>query len=120
LAYQYARRFDEALAVYQKASDLGFPPGAIEWALFYARSGDRSKAEKYLSEYLGQSDGRLVFPFYVAGVYSELGEKDKAFEWIEKMYEQRVVMAIKADATFDNLRSDPRFAKYMKKFGLDK
>jgi tetratricopeptide (TPR) repeat protein len=117
--YQMARQFDKALAVFKEAGELGFPPGAIDWAHFYARSGDRSTAEKYLGEYLEQADGRPVNPFYVAGFYSILGEKDKAFEWIEKMYEQRIVLCIKTDATFDNLRSDPRFTESMKKFGLE-
>ena len=43
-----------------------------------------------------------------------LRENDKAFEWLEKGYEERSLStgggpAIKVDPVYDPLRSDPRF-----------
>ena len=46
-------------------------------------------------------------------IYAALGEKDKAFEWLEKAYEDRSITAggpfsnIKVDPVFDPLRSGP-------------
>ncbi len=47
----------------------------------------------------------------VALVYAGLGEKDPAFEWLEKAYEvhEGDMSFLKVDFPFDPLRSDPRF-----------
>ena len=52
--------------------------------------------------------------------YIRLGEKDKAFEWLEKMFEARDGMLIwlKADPDYDRLRSDPRFTDLVRRVGL--
>ncbi len=53
------------------------------------------------------------------GIYVGLGEKDKAFEWLEKAYEDRSIgssfAGIKVDPVFDPLRSDPRFADLLRR-----
>jgi hypothetical protein len=59
----------------------------------------------------------------MARIYMGLGEKDKAFEWLEKGYEERVVFGdatndIKVDPIFDPLRSDPRFADLLRRMNL--
>ena len=45
----------------------------------------------------------------MARIYTGLGEKDWAFEWLEKGYEERSLLDLKVNPTFDPLRSDPRF-----------
>jgi len=47
-----------------------------------------------------------------------LGDRDKAFEWLEKACEERFVIEIKVDAQFDPLRSDPRFADLLRRMNL--
>jgi hypothetical protein len=47
-----------------------------------------------------------------------LGEKDKAFEWLEKGYGDRSIFAIKADPIYDSLRSDPRWADLLRRMNL--
>jgi hypothetical protein len=48
-----------------------------------------------------------------------LGNKDVAFEWLEKAYRQRVTrMRTLREALFDVLRSDPRFVDLMRRVGL--
>jgi hypothetical protein len=47
-----------------------------------------------------------------------LGEKDKAFEWLEKSYEDRSLGAIKVNPAYDPLRSDPRFADLLRRTNL--
>jgi hypothetical protein len=44
----------------------------------------------------------------IALIYVGLGEKDKAFEWLEKAYEERRMSGMNFRA-WDPLRSDPRF-----------
>nr|MBA3351315.1 tetratricopeptide repeat protein [Blastocatellia bacterium] len=59
-------------------------------------------------------------PFYVAAIYAELGEKDKAFEWLEKAYVDRAfdLTNLKTNRRFRSLRSDPRFQDLVRRIGL--
>ena len=58
--------------------------------------------------------------FFAVENYAALGEKDKAFEWLDRMYEDRKGMLIwlKVDPGLDPLRSDPRFRELARRVGL--
>ncbi len=51
-----------------------------------------------------------------AGAYARVGDKEKAFEWLEKSYEQKVgdITLIKYLPDFKSLRGDPRFSALLK------
>ena len=56
----------------------------------------------------------------IASIYARLGDADAAFEWLERAYEDRDnMMAVRIDADFSRLRSDPRFADLLRRLGLD-
>jgi serine/threonine protein kinase/tetratricopeptide (TPR) repeat protein len=59
-------------------------------------------------------------PYVIAIAYSGLGDKDKAFEWLEKMFEahEYAILLLKVDPYFDPLHSDPRFADLLRRMGL--
>jgi len=46
-----------------------------------------------------------------------LGDKDRAFEWLEKAYEERAgrLVYLKVEHAFDPLRSDPRFGDLVRR-----
>jgi tetratricopeptide (TPR) repeat protein len=110
-----------ALALLQK----GFHNEAIEeysknefmlrnsWHLgyIYGVAGKKEKALEILNYYLELSKKEFVAPFIIVNIYIGLGEKDKAFEWLEKIYEQREARLdlLQVDPIYDSLRSDPRF-----------
>ena len=71
-----------------------------------ARSAERSRQAEVCS---GHDRART---------YAGLGEKDKAFEWLEKGYEDRSILSIKAYGVFAPLRSDPRFADLLRRMNL--
>ena len=58
--------------------------------------------------------------YQIAEVYGWRGEKDKAFEWLDRSYEQHDggLTLIKTDLLIESLRTDPRFAAMVKKLGL--
>jgi hypothetical protein len=63
-----------------------------------------------------------VPPLEFAFIYADLGEKEQAFEWLEKAYEERSSALVHLGnglvCTCDVLRSDPRFADLLRRIGL--
>ena len=54
-----------------------------------------------------------------AMVYAQLGEKDMAFEWLEKLYEERGPLNyLNVDGELDPLRDDPRFTDLLRRMNL--
>jgi len=55
----------------------------------------------------------------IALVYHGLGDKDKALEWLERAFQERIAQAsgIDVEPVWDELRSDPRFAALVKRIG---
>jgi hypothetical protein len=53
-------------------------------------------------------------------LYARLGEKDQAFEWLEKAYAEHAdgLVHLKEELAFDSLRSDPRYADLLRRVGL--
>jgi tetratricopeptide (TPR) repeat protein len=120
-AYEQKGRHEEAIAELQKAVDLLRAPKVIgELGYVYAASGKRAEAEKVIGELEELSKRQYVSPSFIAAVYAALGEKEQAFQWLNKAYEGRaqIIMFLKVDPTFHSLRSDPRFADLVRRVGL--
>jgi hypothetical protein len=61
------------------------------------------------------------FPLVVmAFTYASLGNKDRAFAWLDKAVEQRswIIIYLKRDSVWGPLRTDPRFVALLKHVGL--
>jgi hypothetical protein len=73
-----------------------------------------------VQELLEISKQRYVPPASVAAIYAALGDKDEAFAWLEKAEETRdgILVRLKVDSRYDSLRSDPRFADFVRRLGL--
>lgn len=58
--------------------------------------------------------------YNLALLYAAVDERDRAFEWIEKAFEERdpMLVSIKADPAFDALRADPRFDRLLRRMGF--
>ena len=86
----------------------------------YAMSKKREEAQSRLGELIERSKREYVSPGDLATVYAGLGEKDKAFEWLEKGYKERFVRMsyLEVDPTWDSIRSDPRFADLLRRVRL--
>jgi len=54
----------------------------------------------------------------VALVYVGMGDKDKAFEWLDKAFAEKRINDLKAFAVWDPLRSDPRFQDLLRRMNL--
>jgi tetratricopeptide (TPR) repeat protein len=85
----------------------------------YAKSGRKDEARKLIGELKELSNQRYVSPYFFAMIYGGLDEKDEAFSWLEKAYQQRsfFLLFIKTNPIMDGLRSDPRFADLVRRIG---
>ncbi len=90
----------------------------------YLSSGYPEARKTFLWGDIGeiQQRGRNGFlqAYWIAADYALLGEKNKAFEWLEKAFRERDVSLIylKVDESFQALRPDPRFQDLLRRMGL--
>ncbi len=108
----------EARAEFQKAMTLDDLPWYLASVGYTdAVLGDRTQAGQILRELEDLSKKRYVSPSNVATVYLGLGEKEKAFDWLDKALEDRdpVLWWIKSDQLYDSVRDEPRFQALMNK-----
>jgi TolB-like protein/Tfp pilus assembly protein PilF len=57
----------------------------------------------------------------LAGAYTRAGDKENAFKWLEKSYEEREggsLTLVRWDPAFKSLRGDPKFADLLRRMGL--
>ena len=121
-AYAQKRDFERAIPELQKAAELAHNSPLMVSALAnaYALSGKRTEAEKLLSQMLAESGHEYVSPYYVAVVYTGLGDKDRALEWLEKAFADRSngLVFLKVDPDLDVLRGNARFLALQRQLGL--
>jgi tryptophanyl-tRNA synthetase len=82
--------------------------------------GRRAQAQAELAKSLQLSQGKQVSSGAVALTYAALGDKDKAFFWLQKAYQENssFMTSLKFWSAFDSLRSDPRFTDMLRRVGL--
>ena len=120
----FTQRNAEAIREIAKAVD--FSNESIEekayLAYAFAVTGEKEKAQRELTAILARGKQKIVPSYPLALVYTGLGDKDQAFHYLDKAYEERAanMVFLKTEPLFDRLRSDPRFAVLLKKMGLDK
>ena len=121
-AYLAKRDYNQALPELQQALTLSGNETSFKAELgnAYAVAGKTAQARTILNELLEMSAQQYVSPYSIALVYAGLDEKDQAFQWLEKAYDERSVRLINlaVHPRLAGLRSDPRFAALVQKIGL--
>jgi serine/threonine-protein kinase len=84
-----------------------------------ARQGQRDAARALLSrlEHPAPEQGRPR-AFNLAYIHAMLGDRDQAFEWLQRAYEDRKITQLKVDPELDSIRGDPRYTALLRKTGL--
>ena len=85
-----------------------------------AATGHETYWRSRLEQEIDDAKREPPYPFDMAEIYAQLGDKDEAFEWLEKAYERRtyLMMYLKVAPNLDPLRSDPRFDDLLRRTGL--
>ena len=123
-------KFDQGIEEEQKAELLtgSSPEEATQKARLITEAlrtkGEQGAWQKELELYLAKQKlhkSGAISPGLTAAMYAVAGNKDRAFEWLDKAYAERdgeEITLLKEDPVFKNLRDDPRFAALLRKMGL--
>ena len=116
---EHAKAIDALQRVYRLAP---VPPALAALGYAYGLAGKKDEARAMLDELLMLAKQRYVSSYYVAGVFIGLGDRGRAFEWLDHACAERASLlgALKVDPGFDPLRRDPRFAALLARAGLAK
>jgi serine/threonine protein kinase/tetratricopeptide (TPR) repeat protein len=123
-AYLLKGNYGEAISVSETA--LANPIGKVaplsSLAYAYAVAGRKAEAQKILDQLGELSKQQYIQPRVIARICVGLGEKDKAFAYLEESLKDRSIetgfATINVDPTFDPLRSDPRFNDLVRRMNL--
>ena len=117
LAKAYAQKgeFDKAFAALEN-----LPPDDSIRATVLATAGRTDEARKIINGF-ASSEGGSNSPYWVNTLYAAIGDKEKAFEWLEKSYAMRQadLVSIKIDPALDRLHDDPRYTDLLGRVHLD-
>lgn len=125
VGYEGSGQTLQAIPEYQKAVELSQgdedPTAALAHA--YAATGKKPDAQRILHDLQSRAEINYISPYMVATIYASLGDKDKAFEYLERAYQERssdLPYFLRADFRIDNLRSDPRFQELLRRMNFPK
>ncbi|HEY6090345.1 MAG TPA: protein kinase [Gemmatimonadaceae bacterium] len=98
--------------------DVNFLRGVLGAVL--AMANEKEAARKVLDDLLERSKRAYVGPTVISWIYAHIGDRDSAFEWLEKAYDQRdctLGFGLRAPM-YDVICDDPRFGGLLTKLGL--
>jgi serine/threonine protein kinase len=118
-AHRERGNFDEAIALYTKAQEATHLPSS-GLAITYARMGRQPEAQNIRAQLLQAREKRYVSAPLIAAVSTALGDKEEAFHWLERAYEEHsgVLQWIAFLPEFRALRSDARFPHLLRRIGV--
>jgi len=126
LTYFLNGMYQEAIEHYHKESELNPENRATALAsvaTVLVAAGRNSEAEGIMHELLGLSKGGKADPYDMAELYAARGEKERAFEWLDKALGggtpgvRGLVQMVRYDPMLDPLRSDVRFGELLRRNG---
>jgi len=120
--YEQQGQLEEAAQESLKADELfGTDPKKVaQLKEALAKSGAQGYWKRTLENYRESAKSDYVPPVLAAKACVRIGDKECAFEWLEKGFEERddLMINLKVDPVFDSLHSDPRFQGLVRRVGL--
>ena len=119
--YEQMGLYPEAISELKKIKSWEDLPLTLEeLGYIYARQGKRQEALQMIAELQRRSTHHYTDSASAARIYIALGDKDSAFVWLQKAYDEHSphMILIDADSAYDPLRSDPRFQDLVRRIGL--
>ncbi len=121
-AYVCKGMVEEGIVEIQKANAISEGKDAVilaDLAWAYSKAGKVDEARKILDGLVTTAKQGSGATTAIAGIYSILGERDSAFDWLQRAYDDHSIsVSINVEWWFDNIRMDPRFSALLEKMGL--
>jgi len=117
--HQYAKAMEEIRIAEQNGGD---PTRVLEvLGETQALSGDIAGAEATLQKLLALKAPNRISPYSVALIYTAMGKKSAAMDWLEKGYKEKDSWMpwIGVLVEWDSLRSEPRFVDLIHRMNLE-
>jgi TolB-like protein/DNA-binding winged helix-turn-helix (wHTH) protein len=115
-------QLEEAAQEFLKADELfGMDSQRVtQLKVTLAKSGAKGYWKRTLENYKESAKSNYVPPVLVAEACVRVGDKERAFEWLERGLEERddLMINLKVEPVFDSLRSDPRFQDLVRRVGI--
>jgi TolB-like protein/DNA-binding winged helix-turn-helix (wHTH) protein len=122
MVYEQQGQLEEAAKEYLKCDELfGTEANKVaELKQAMSKSGAQGYWRHTLENYRGAAKSKYVPPVLVAEACVRVGDKECAFEWLERGFEERddLMINLKVEPVFDPLRSDPRFQDLIQRVGI--
>jgi len=121
--YAHMGKQKEAVAEREKALSLS---GGAELAASieedFTKSGYKGVLQSWLEGLTELSKHSYVSSYSIAETYMRMGEKQKAFEWLEKAYEEHDsgLVSLAVEPMFESIRLDPRFREILRRMKLSR
>jgi len=123
ITYGQMKRHAEAVSVLQTAIEMSSnrPFVVADMARILATSGKKAEARRILKKLEAASREHYISPVNYAKIHQALGATDKAFENLEKGFEERAVRLpyLLIDPQFDAIRDDERFKELARKIHIN-
>ena len=119
--YAHMGKFKEAVAEREKALSLsGGPELAASIEEDFTKSGYKGVLQSWLEGLTELSKHSYVSSYSIAESYMRMDQKQKAFEWLEKAYEEHDsgLVSLAVEPMFENIRPDPRFKEILRRMKL--
>jgi len=119
--YQELGRLNDALAEFQHVEQKlpEWPVSIAAMGFVAGVSGRTDEARNALAELRRLAGKKFVTSYGVALVHAGLGQKDSAFAWLNKAFDERShwLVWLRLDPRWKELRSDSRFAELVSRVG---
>jgi eukaryotic-like serine/threonine-protein kinase len=119
--YAHTGKHKEAVAEREKALSIsGSPELAASIEEDFTKSGYKGVLQSWLEGLTELSKHSYVSSYSIAESYMRMDQKQKAFEWLEKAYEEHDsgLVSLAVEPMFENLRPDPRFKEILRRMRL--
>jgi tetratricopeptide (TPR) repeat protein len=120
-AYEWHRMFPEAIAAYRKGVSLAGETLEVQADLARAliEAGEREEGTRILRHLEAETARRYISPVDLAGIYTAMGDRDRALTLLETALQQRngALLFVPQDIEFESLRGEPRFARILREVG---
>jgi len=113
VAFKHLAEYGPAVTEIERCLSLSpdNPDHLAQLGQIHALQGRRDAAHQIIGRLKGLTAVRFVPAYDLALVHAALGERDAAFEWLQRAYDERYgpLVFLRVDPDLDGVRGDPRF-----------